>query len=141
MSQVRYLVDMSAFARLVLNDKVAAMWHRPMTAGLLAVCAVTELEVLYTARSRAHRDQLRDLLRRSFAWLVMPDRVFERAIEVQAAMTQRGTHRSAGVVDLLVAATAELHRMTLLHYDADFDAVADVTGQPVRWLAEPGSID
>jgi predicted nucleic acid-binding protein len=80
-------------------------------------------------------------MRGSVDWVVMPDRVFDRAIEVQTAMTDRGTHRSAGPVDLLVAATAELHRFTLLHYDRDFVRVADVTGQPVRGVAEPGSID
>lgn len=140
MSQVEYLVDTSAFVRLVLNEQVAAVWYRPMTAGLLAVCPATELEILHTARSRTHRDLLRDLLRQSFTWVVMPDRAFDRAAEVQSAMTDHGTHRSAGVVDLLVAAAAELHQLTLLHYDADFAAVAAVTGQQHRWLADRGTI-
>ncbi|MER7003615.1 PIN domain-containing protein [Dactylosporangium sp. NPDC000555] len=70
----------------------------------------------------------------------MPERVFSRAAEVQAAMTARGTHRSAGAVDLLLAATAELSSLTLVHYDHDFDEVAKVTGQPTIWIAPPGSI-
>jgi predicted nucleic acid-binding protein len=36
-------------------------------------------------------------------------------------------------VDLVVAATAELHGLTLLHHDRDFGVIAQVTGQPVRW--------
>jgi predicted nucleic acid-binding protein len=60
---------------------------------------------------------------------------------VQQGLTDRGTHRSAGVADLFVAATAEAHGMTLLHYDADFVEVANVTGQPIRWLADRGTID
>jgi hypothetical protein len=44
-------------------------------------------------------------------------------------------------VDLLVAATAEAHGLTLLHYDADFQTIAEVTGQPVRWVAGPGAVD
>lgn len=55
--------------------------------------------------------------------------------------TERGTHRSASPIDLLVAATAEAHGLSLLHYDHDFVRVAEVTGQQVRWLADPGSID
>ena len=39
----------------------------------------------------------------------------------------------AGPVDLVVAATAELHGLTLLHHDRDFNVVARVTGQPLRW--------
>jgi predicted nucleic acid-binding protein len=58
-----------------------------------------------------------------------------------AALTDRGSHRSADPVDLLTAAAADRHRLVLLHYDRDFVQVARATGQPVHWLAEPGSID
>ena len=50
------------------------------------------------------------------------------------------THRSAGALDLLVAATAELHRLVLLRYDRDLQQIGEVTGQPHQWLAEPGSL-
>lgn len=141
MTPSRYLLDTSAFNRLVTDEEAAAPWRPNISAGHLAVCAVTELEVLFSARSKADRDKYLRFMRSSFGWVAMPDRVFDRAIEAQTAMTDRGTHRSAGAVDLLLAATAELHRLTLLHYDRDFLHVADVTGQPVRWVAEPGSID
>lgn len=118
-----------------------AGWEQQITAGLLAVCPIVELEVLYAARSKADREELLDLLGTAFVWVPVPDRAFTRAAEVQSALTARGTHRSAGVVDLLVAAAAELHGLTLLHYDHDFDQIATVTGQPVAWLAAPGSID
>ena len=55
-------------------------------------------------------------------------------------MTARGTRRSAGVVDLILAATAELNGLTLVHYDRDFDEISKVTGQPAVWVAAPGSI-
>jgi len=55
-------------------------------------------------------------------------------------MTARGTHRSAGVVDLLLAATAELNGLALVHYDHDFDEIIKVTGQPAVWVAAPASI-
>jgi predicted nucleic acid-binding protein len=81
------------------------------------------------------------VFRQSYAWVVMSDRTYLRAQSVQEGLLDRGTHRSAGPIDLLVAATAEAHGLTLLHYDHDFVQVAEVTGQPVRWLADPGSID
>jgi predicted nucleic acid-binding protein len=138
---LRYLVDTSAFGRLVRDEKVAEPWRRELSAGLFAICAVTELEILYGARSAADRDAYLRLLRGTFDWVPMPDRVFERAMEVQEALTAQGTHRSAGPIDLILATTAELHGLTLLHYDADFLQVARVTGQPVRWVAEPGTVD
>jgi len=137
----RYLVDTSAFVRLGREPAVRESWREHFGAGLLSICPVTELEVLYSARSVAHREQLRKLIRAAYGWVVSPDRVFERALEVQEALTGRGTHRSAGPVDLLVAATAEERGLVLVHYDADFATIAEVTGQPARWVAEPGSID
>jgi predicted nucleic acid-binding protein len=84
---------------------------------------------------------LQSELKHTYCWAVLPDRVYERAAGVQEMLTDRGTHRSAGPIDLMVAATAEGLGMTLLHYDADFEQVAEVTGQPTLWLAEPGTID
>jgi predicted nucleic acid-binding protein len=81
------------------------------------------------------------LLREIFGWVVMPESAFEQALRVQAALTEVASHRSASPVDLLTAAAAEAHKLKLLHDDRDFDQVARVTWQPVRWLSEPGSID
>jgi predicted nucleic acid-binding protein len=87
------------------------------------------------------REALLDQLYEAYTWVPMPDAVFQRAKQVQAMLTPRGEHRCAGPVDLLVAATAELSGLTLLHYDRDFDAVARATGQPVSWVAAPGSVN
>ncbi len=109
--------------------------------GRLGVCPITELELLYIARNAEHRLKILESLGTYYAWVVMPDKVFQRARQVQEVLTGRGQHRSAGPVDLLVAATAELTSRTLLHYDRDFETVAQATGQAARWLAPPGSID
>ncbi|MGH3713637.1 MAG: PIN domain nuclease [Micromonosporaceae bacterium] len=140
MSLARYLVDTSALLRLARDEAIGQLWAEPRDAGLLAVCPVTELELLYTARSRRERDVMLDKLRSTFTWVVMPDRVFDHAAQTQAALTSRGLHRSAGPVDLLVAAAAQLHDLTLLHYDRDFEQVSEVTGQPRAWIAAPGSL-
>lgn len=141
MTPVRFLLDTSALVRILRDPAARSRWEQQITAGLVAVCPIIELEVLYTARSKADRDELLDLLCTAFCWVPMPERVFARAAEVQADLTARGAHRSAGAVDLLVAATAELHALALLHYDHDFDQIVAVTGQLANWLAPPGSID
>ncbi|WBB73481.1 PIN domain nuclease [Micromonospora sp. WMMD1128] len=135
-----YLIDTSALVRLLRDPDVLARWEQTVTAGLVAVCPLVELEFLYTARSVADRAQLEEQLRTVFGWVAMPDRIYERAAETQHELTAQGTHRSAGAVDLLIAATAEDHGLSLLHYDRDFDQVGAVTGQPMRWLAPPGAI-
>jgi predicted nucleic acid-binding protein len=141
MSQEQFLVDTSALVRLLKQPGVQSEWALQVNAGLLATCAITELEIFYTARSKADGAELEELIRDTFAWVVMPERVFERALVVQTTMTDRGRHRSAGPADLLLAAAAEAHELIVLHYDYDFVQIAEVTGQPMRWLAEPGSID
>jgi predicted nucleic acid-binding protein len=140
-THAQFLVDTSGLVRLLRHTELREQWEQQVSTGLIATCAITELELLYTARSKADREQLLSLLRDAFGWVVMPDRSFERADEVQAAMTDCGSHRSAGPVDLLTAAAAEAHGLILVHYDADFLKVAEVTGQPMRWIADPGSID
>jgi predicted nucleic acid-binding protein len=140
MSPVRFLIDTSALVRILRDEVIRARWEQQITAGTIAVCPIIELEMLYTAQSKADRDELVELFRVAFAWVVMPDRMFERAAQVQAALTDLGAHRSAGAVDLLIAAAAELHGLTLLHYDRDFDQIVRVTGQRAQWLTSPGDI-
>ncbi len=140
MSPVRYLLDTSALVRVLRERSARARWEQQITAGLVAVCPLVELELLYSARSKADREEMIELLAATFAWVTMPDRVFSRAAEIQAALTARGQHRSAGAVDLLVAATADLHALSLVHYDHDFDDIAHATEQSIVWLAEPGTI-
>jgi hypothetical protein len=57
-----------------------------------------------------------------------------RAVEVLGLLADRGQHRAPSIPDLLIAATAELAGLTVLHCDKDFDLIADVTGQAAEWL-------
>lgn len=102
---------------------------------------LVELELLCSARSLADRLDKKQTLAELFAWVVTPERVWSRAHQVQQLLTSQGEHRSAGAVDLLVAATAELSRLVLLHHDRDLETVATTTDQPTAWVADPGGID
>lgn len=77
--------------------------------------------------------------RRGLEWPAMPDEIGDRAIEVQNELARRGLHRGVPLPDLVIAATAERHGATVLHYDADFDVIAEVTGQPVQWVVPRGT--
>jgi len=129
----QFLIDTSALARLMRSDAESFGWDQAVAAGLVAVCPITELEFTYSARSATDRESLIADLRSAFGWVPVHDRAFDRAWEVQGELTDQGQHRSAGPVDLVVAATAELFGLTLLHHDRDFATIAGVTGQALRW--------
>jgi hypothetical protein len=132
-TSAQFLIDTSALARLMRPAAETYGWDQAVAAGLIAVCPITELEFFYSARSAKDREQAIGDLRAAFGWVPVHDQAYGRAWEVQGQLTARGQHRSAGPVDLVVAATAELFGLTLLHHDRDFATIAGVTGQYLRW--------
>ncbi|MFE0630386.1 PIN domain nuclease [Streptomyces sp. NPDC058864] len=132
MSVADYLIDTSALARMLLR-RATQEWEDRMGAGLIALCDLTELEILYSARSVKDREAVQERLNQ-FSWCPMPDGIYRRARVVQRELTAKGEHRSAGAVDLIVAAVAEEAGLTLLHYDRDFETIVRTTGQPVRMI-------
>jgi predicted nucleic acid-binding protein len=134
-SPALYLIDTSGVFR-ILQDKLRQAWSDHLAAGVIATCPVVELEFLYSARSLADRLEKRRLLHELFGWVPMSERAWERAEEVQQLLAEGAMHRSAGPVDLLIAATAERERLTLLSDDRDFTAIAQVTGQPVKLVTD-----
>jgi predicted nucleic acid-binding protein len=132
----RYLVDTSAVVRIMTAAELAESWRREISAGRIAICSFTELELRHSAMSAEHDRRLRDRLGGMFTWTPVQDRCQERALEVQTGLVANGEHRSAGVVDLMIAANAELSGLTVLHDDKDFECVARVTGQPVLRINE-----
>jgi len=129
----QFLIDTSALARLLRGDAEQFGWDQAAAAGLIATCPITELEFFYSARSAEDRARGIEDMRLLFGWVAVDDRAFDRAWQVQEELTSRGQHRSVGPVDLVVAATAELQGLTLLHRDRDFDCIAAVTGQALQW--------
>jgi predicted nucleic acid-binding protein len=134
-SPALYLIDTSGLFR-ILQDKLRQAWSEQLTAGVIAICPIVELEFLYSARSLADRLEKRRLLRELFGWVAMSDQAYDRASGVQQRLTETGKHRSAGPVDLLIAATAERERLIVLYDDRDFQTVASVTGQPVKLVTD-----
>ncbi|MBO0823898.1 MAG: PIN domain nuclease [Actinobacteria bacterium] len=135
MSPALYLIDTSGLFR-IMQAKLRQAWSDQLAAGVIAACPIVELEFLYSAQSLADRLEKQQLLRDLFGWVPMSDRAYERAEEVQLLLTEVGMHRAAGAVDLLIAATAERARLTVLCDDRDFKTIAKVTGQPVKLVTD-----
>jgi predicted nucleic acid-binding protein len=76
----------------------------------------------------------------AFQSIDMEQADFERASELMSELARRGLHRAVGIPDLLIASLAERGRLTLIHYDADYDHIAAITGQPMQWVVPRGSI-
>lgn len=135
MTPAIYLIDTSALFRILQADLRTA-WSDQLAAGVIAVCPIVELEFLYSARSLADRLEKQRLLGVLFGWVSMHDGAYARARDIQQTMTEGGCHRSAGAVDLLIAATAERERLTVLCDDHDYLTVAAITGQPVKLVTD-----
>ncbi len=135
----RYLADTSALARL-RHPPVAEVLGPLIEAGLVATCGVIEFELAWAARTSAELDALRADRDAGYEWLATLDEDWRRALQVQADLWRSGQVRSVGLPDLLVAAVAEREHVTVLHYDADYDLVAQITGQPVRWVVPRGTV-
>ncbi|MBV8528876.1 MAG: PIN domain-containing protein [Candidatus Dormibacteraeota bacterium] len=139
MARVRYLSDTSVFTRLTKAPVVAAF--APLAAeGQVAVCGPVAFELGYSARNRADYVALMDRLA-AFTPVAVMGADHERAVGVQAALAERGQHRALSLVDALVAAAAERRDLIVLHYDADFELIAQITGQPQQWIVTRGSGD
>ena len=132
-----WLIDKSALVRLATSPD-AQEWADRIQRGLVRISTVTRLEVGYSARAA---DDLRRALAvpplSSMPVEYLTPAIEDRAVEVQAALADRGQHRAPSIPDLLIAAAAELAQLTVLHIDKDYDLIAGITGQPVERLSQP----
>jgi len=132
-----WLIDKSALVRLGTSPAVTT-WAERIERGLVHVSTVTRLEVGFSARTGGElRDGLRTPPLASMPVEYLTPAIEDRAVEVQTLLADRGHHRAAAIPDLLIAATAELAGLTVLHLDKDFELIADMTGQPIERLATP----
>jgi predicted nucleic acid-binding protein len=137
------LLDNSAWARLAserLDRDRAEMVARWMTDQQLATCLPFLLEAGYSARSGGERGAMMSDLARLPR--VEIDRDIEKlALQTQSELADIGHHRLAPA-DLIIAACAHAASMGVLHYDSDYDVIAERTGLAFdsEWLAVPGAL-
>lgn len=136
--RARYLADKSALARMPI-PAVGDVLGRLLVAGEVATCGVIDLELLFSARNHEELRAVRHE-RAAFEGVPMVQADLDRAMDVMEGLAMAGRHRAAGIPDLLIAAVAERAGLTVLHYDEDFELIAGVTGQPMRWVVPRGSL-
>jgi predicted nucleic acid-binding protein len=136
--KARYLVDKSALTRMP-SEAVRLRLAPIIEAGEAATCAIIDLEVLFSARN--HEDHERIRHRRALAYhsVHITEAILHRAIDIKSELSRTGRNR-VPIPDLIIAAAAEAAGLTLLHYDRDFDVIAEVSQQPMEWVVERGSV-
>jgi predicted nucleic acid-binding protein len=133
-----HIVDTSVLARLRHSTVRTAL--EPLAAGgQVARAGISDLEVGFSARNLREWTQLAVALA-AFPLIETDAGHLRRARQVQRLLASRGL-RGRKIPDLLVAAAAEEGGLAVLHYDADFDLIARVTGQLCEWVVPAGSID
>ena len=134
MAVTEWLIDKSALVRLA-NSPDAAVWADRIERGLVRITTVTRLEIGYSARSEADaRSMFSAPPVSAMPVEYLTPAIEDRALQVQLVLADKGQHRAPSIPDLLIAATAELAGLTVLHMDKDFDLIASITGQPAERL-------
>jgi predicted nucleic acid-binding protein len=127
----RYLLDRSAIRRLA--HRPAAERVAPLiAAGLVATCAVVDLDLFADVSDAAALVQISGARSRAFGWLPTLDADMRRALAVQAELLAADSRISWPA--LIVAAVAEREQVTVMYHESGFDLIAKLTGQPMERL-------
>jgi predicted nucleic acid-binding protein len=133
-----YLGDTSALARLgqtLVADRLVPL----LESGRVARCTPTDLEAGFSStRPASHRAMRQQRL--AWPFVPMTQQTLDRAVAVQDALAERSQQRGAKIADLLIAAAAAAAGLVVLHYDHDFDLIAEITGQPTEWILPAGTV-
>jgi predicted nucleic acid-binding protein len=140
------LLDNSAWARLLdgrLTGPPRETFEAALTAGQLWTCPPTLLEMLYSAVDGGQfADIAGDLDALPHAPLTAE--AAARALTAQAELAAApGVSHRVKPVDLLIASVAAVESLGVLHYDRDYDTIAQHTSLsfPTVWVAPRGSLD
>ncbi|MEU8943976.1 PIN domain nuclease [Streptomyces sp. NPDC048489] len=120
-----YLADTSAVWRL-LRGQIDAPWPGHVARGLVAICPPVEAELIPALRADRDYEPFFTMLGQTFGWVPALDEPWPKIIAVQRELVKIGHHRGPSPTDILIALTAEHHRLTVLHVDDDFAAIAKV---------------
>jgi len=138
----RYLIDNSVYGRGG-HPMLSALFRSAATKRQLVACGALTIEALYSARNGDEVERLHEQLTEGMPWVEIDDAVWRLALATQVELgkvTERFHRRPP--IDYLIAATAHHHGLGVLHYDHDYDLIAEHSSLEFesRWVAEPGSL-
>lgn len=119
-----YLLDTSGLVRLLADPRLQSIWYDAIDAQAIGSCYPQRAEFLYSARNSQEFDEITEMFADLYRDLSVPKNAGRWINSVQHRMARAGEHRSASAIDLIVAATAAQHGVTVLHDDADFRTIA-----------------
>jgi predicted nucleic acid-binding protein len=132
-----HLAHKSAWEQARYDNRARRRLHDLRETRRLAVCVVSTAELLYSARNADELARIRlDLS--SLTYLHLTPAAEQRLVDVMAALALHGRHRTP-IPDLMLAAIAGAHSAVVLHYDSDYERIAEVTGQPHEWIIRRGT--
>ena len=137
-----YLLDKSASARWGI-PAVGAVLDRLVSSRLLYTCPVVELEILYSMRSPREYVATRKDRVTTYRWADTTSEAGRLAAKWQAELATTSHHRAAGLADLLIAATAKVSGLSVLHYDRDYRLLDEKIqgGVPHQFVVPEGSLE
>jgi predicted nucleic acid-binding protein len=121
---VIYLIDTSGLVRLLRDPGLQDAWYEAIDAEAIGSCYPQRTEFLYSARNASEYDEITEMFADLYPDVSVPKDAGRWIAAVQHQMARAGEHRSASAVDLIIAATAAHHGLTVLHDDADYRTVA-----------------
>lgn len=136
-----FIADTSAVNRRSHPD-VIDHWRESLRDGRILICPPVELELIYSARDAAGAERLSSALAR-LRRVPLADTCARAAVTAMRELAGRGPpgHHRVPAIDYLVAACAQEAGAGVLHYDRDFDRLAEVMGFESRWILPPGTVD
>jgi predicted nucleic acid-binding protein len=134
-----YLADTSVYVLQARHSEVRRRFETLLAEGRLAACQMTCLEFLNNAPDPKGYDTLLAAFTAQ-RWIDVNSEAMNLAMATHRRLARKSQHRNFRLPDLIIAATAELNGATVLHYDADYDRIAEVTGQSTEWVAPRGTL-
>lgn len=133
------LVDASAWARAE-HPTTRDGWLAALLGNRLRLSPLVRVEILLSTRSGGEFDRLAEHLD-----AIRPAPLSTSVIRAAEAAMRALAHRSAGaqrvpIVDYLVAAAAQELGAAVIHYDRDYDTLAEVLEFESIWLAPAGTL-
>lgn len=94
--------------------------------GLVSLCPPVESELMPALRADRDHEPFFTMLGQTFGRVPALEDPWPRIVGVQRELMRIGHHRGPSPIDILIALTARQHRLTVLHVDDDFAAIAKV---------------